>query len=160
MKTSSSLSSDPSFLALAITNWNPLPGGMTVTLTTSLVIYNAASAGHDAASVSGSDVNYDFTFRLSDVDESTDTDSLGQGLASHSVPSAQAQQGLSTSGFILVDAEVEVVMPMAECEDVAYLCVSLTEGAGASYVDSNAGNNIFCRGVATLKSCHPGMSLL
>ena len=117
------------------------------------------SAGNDITAVTGSDTNYAFALQFSDVDMNTGTDTLSIAQVTPTITTADLQQGLTVSNTFTITVTLpKLQITAANCASVKYLCVILTTGTNAGFVDSdtNKASNIKCFSVAARKSCVPG----
>lgn len=117
------------------------------------------AVGSDIRPVSDSDVNYHFTVYISDVDMSQSSDTLALTYSTQ-FPLTGLQKGVDAQYAITLTGSCTLTFPDAACSVASYICLLLSEGLGASYVDSVTGNNIHCLDISSRKSCHPGLAIL
>ena len=117
------------------------------------------SAGNDITPATGSDTNYAFALQFSDVDMNTGTDTLSIAQVTPTISNTDLQQGLTVSNTFTISVTLpKLQITAANCASVKYLCVILTTGTNAGFVDSDTtkASNIKCFSVAARKSCVPG----
>ena len=114
--------------------------------------------GNDVLSVTSSNANFEFTAQYSDVDMSTDTDTLGNTPVSVSISSADAKQGLAAQSSTVITATVSLELNISTCSNVTYVCFTMDEGSGASHrdADTSLASNVACYDVTSWKTCAPG----
>ena len=122
-------------------------------------IENQAASGNDILAVTGGDVNYALELVFTDANLQSAADSLGETPVAVTV-SSNVQQGLASSAAITLAGSADVILSTTNCPNVQFLCARLRAGSGASYIDSNDGDdsNSRCIDVTSRMQCQTGMS--
>ena len=108
----------------------------------------------------GSTKNFDIVLKFSDLDLGNvgpSSDTLGQSdIVPTLTPESVAQAGLLSGGSLTVSGLASVVLPMAVCPDMFWMCIHVGRGSNARYTDLTDDNNWTCKNKATQKSCNTG----
>ena len=85
---------------------------------------------------------------------------LQKPIKQHCIPRqvTDVQRGIEAGSSVTVSGSSSVTVPDLQCSDIRFLCVSVSKGVGASYVDSDPSNNVHCIDVTELRTCNPGLS--
>ena len=120
-----------------------------------------AVSGNAILPVSNTSVNYEFHCFFSDVDVAAgQPDSLGLPTAVAAADDVTViQSRLDPGQSISVGLSASLSIPSGSCADIQCLCCYFTEGAGASYVDRDLGNDDFCLDMSSKIACVPGEKL-
>jgi len=117
----------------------------------------AVVLGNAILAVTGSYVNYEFVVQFSNADMKTGGDTLGL-TAVPVVMTTDVKQGLAAGSSVVFSGTVDLTLYSTSCLAANYLCVSISSGTGASYVDADvtATSNVVCTDISTIKTCVPG----
>ena len=130
------------------------------TININIIVTNVASGSphNDIISVSGDGkANFAFEMHISDVDMETATDTL------HLAPSPAAittnmQQGLTTGSSVTFSGSADVTLPTGQCVSAQYVCIRMSTGTEASYVDADlaSNSNVRCAALSSQTICETG----
>ena len=153
---------DPSVINLKQTFTPPLKLGVATTISFKVSISNLAIAKswNNIKAVTGTDTNFDVRLRFSNNDMSTGLNTLTLAEIIPSISLADLQQKLDADGGIIdIPGSALLTVPIAECNQIKYLCATTTTGTGANYTDANTANNVACESIIGQRTCEPGKQL-
>ena len=131
--------------------------GTPVTINVEVDIQNQAVVGNNILAVTGGGVNYVLQLEFTNVDIKTSINTLMESSAPVTF-SSSVQQGLASSASITLVGTASVTLSATDCPNVQYLCVRLSAGMGASYIDinNNDNSNAYCIDVTSRMQCQTG----
>ena len=116
----------------------------------------SASSTNNIPAVTGTSQNFAFQLQFSDVNMTISGDTLGLDPVNVTVTLTDLQQALAVGATFTSSGSSTVTIPTSDCDAVKFLCLTVSSGAGASYIDVDTGNNVMCVDVVTRKGCDPG----
>ena len=152
---------DPATVTLAYTTTTPYLQGSSVTANIDVEIENQSvgSPANDILSAAGP--NYAFQLSLTNADLQTMSATLVEIGVNLNIVS-DLTVGLTAGGASVVfSGTVDFTLPTVSCNSFVYLCVELSLGGSAAYVDVDATDtsNAMCVSVTDNIYCVPGKML-
>lgn len=152
---------DLSVTSLVKTDATWIVAGDTTSITLDTVITNLANASGDyVPATEAPDVNYILSVQLSSENLTVPDGNLPSfQLSLSSTSLVSARQSLLAGGSITLSGTVNVDVAEAQCEELGFICVFLSEGPSAQFHDVDSNNNAACIDITQHLACHPGITL-
>ena len=129
---------------------------LSVSFTADIENQAASSPGNDILATTGDNYAFDVLFADADINSNIATNT--QAGSNINIVTGLTVGLLASGASLTVSGSVDLTLPTANCNTLTFLCVRLSEGAGASYVDiDNAdSSNAICIDITSRIYCSPG----